>query len=102
MYRPGKDALDRHSERGGLPERSTEYMKQKKDSPQSSDKKEDKSPQQKPQFIKKKVAALSIKEASRLENIAEEQDVDSDTVRQRSRGRDMSPESERSSGCDSN
>ncbi|KAJ1114163.1 hypothetical protein NDU88_002402 [Pleurodeles waltl] len=43
-------------------------------------KKEEKSPQQNPQFKQKKVAALSIKNASTLENIAEEQDVGSDAV----------------------
>ncbi|KAJ1170796.1 hypothetical protein NDU88_002668 [Pleurodeles waltl] len=97
-----KDAPDRRGERGGLPDRRPEYVKQKKDLPQSTIKKEDRTPQQKPQFKKKKEAALSAKNASTLEKTVEEQDVGSDTVRQRSRSHDMSPESERSSGCDSN
>ncbi|XP_069089384.1 olfactory receptor 5AR1-like [Pleurodeles waltl] len=95
------DTPDRSSVREGCPGRRPEYVKQKKDSPQSSDKK-DQSPQQKPQFEKKKVAALSNKNASTLENIAEEQDMASGIVRQRSRGHNMSPESERSYGWDSN
>ncbi|KAJ1203799.1 hypothetical protein NDU88_007580 [Pleurodeles waltl] len=97
-----QDAPDRHSERGGHQDRRPEYVKQKKDSLQSTVKKEKKTPQQKPQFKKKKVAALTAKNASILENTVEEQDVDSDSVRQRSRGHNMSPESERSSGCNSN
>ncbi|KAJ1088874.1 hypothetical protein NDU88_002028 [Pleurodeles waltl] len=91
------DAPDRRSERGGHPDRRPEYVKQKKDLPQSTIKKEEKTPQ--PQFKKKKVAALSAKNVSTLENTVEEQDVGSDTVRQRSRGHNMLPESERSSGC---
>ncbi|KAJ1171709.1 hypothetical protein NDU88_003567 [Pleurodeles waltl] len=97
-----EDAPDRRSERGGRQDRRPKYVKEKKDSPQSTIKKEEKTPQQKPQFEKKKVAALTAKNASILENTVEEQDVGSDSVRQRGRGHDMSPESERSSGCDSN
>ncbi|KAJ1173165.1 hypothetical protein NDU88_005006 [Pleurodeles waltl] len=96
------DAPDRHSERVCQSEQRPDYAKQKKDSPQSLDKKEDKSPQHKPQYKKKKVAALSIKNASKFENIDEEQDLDSEIARQRGRSHDMSPESERSSGCNSN
>ncbi|KAJ1089477.1 hypothetical protein NDU88_002628 [Pleurodeles waltl] len=96
-----QDAPDRRSGRGGGQDRRPEYVKEKKDSQQSTIKKEEKTPQQKPQFKKKKVAALTAKNASILEN-TEEQDVGSDFVRQCSRGHNMPPEFERSSGYDSN
>ncbi|KAJ1180785.1 hypothetical protein NDU88_006001 [Pleurodeles waltl] len=76
-----QNAPDRCSERGGHPDRRPEYVKEKKDLPQSSIKKEEMTPQQKPQFKKKKVAALTAKNASILENTVEEQDVGSDSVR---------------------
>ncbi|KAJ1105283.1 hypothetical protein NDU88_002691 [Pleurodeles waltl] len=75
-----QDAPDRRSERGGRPDRRPEYVKQKKVSPQSTIKKEEKTPQQKPKFKKKKVAALTAKNASTLENTVDEQDVGSDSV----------------------
>ncbi|KAJ1189733.1 hypothetical protein NDU88_006475 [Pleurodeles waltl] len=97
-----RDTPDRRSERGGHQDRRLEYVKEKKDSPQSTRKKEEKTPQQKPQFKKKKVAALRVKNGSSIENAIEEQEVGSDSVRQHGRGHDMSPESEKSSGCGSN
>ncbi|KAJ1097894.1 hypothetical protein NDU88_003010 [Pleurodeles waltl] len=97
-----RDTPDRRSERGGHQDRHPEYVNEKKDSQQSTIKKEEKTPQQKPQFEKKKVAALTVKNASKIENTVEEQDVGSDSVRQCGRSHNMSPESERSSGCDSN
>ncbi|KAJ1183123.1 hypothetical protein NDU88_008293 [Pleurodeles waltl] len=96
-----QDAPDKRSERGGRQDRRPEYVKEKKDSPQSTIKKEEKTPQQKPQFKKKKVAALTVKNASGIENTVEEQEVGRDSVGQCGRGHDMSPESERSSRCDS-
>ncbi|KAJ1143305.1 hypothetical protein NDU88_009615 [Pleurodeles waltl] len=102
ISRSFQDAPDRRSERGGRQDRRPEYVKEKKDQQQTTIKKEEKTPQQKPQFKKKKVTTLTATNASILENTVEEQVVGSDSVRQRSRGHDMSPESERSSGCDSN
>ncbi|KAJ1143768.1 hypothetical protein NDU88_010072 [Pleurodeles waltl] len=85
--------MDKRSERGGSQDRCPEYVKEKKDSPQSAIKKEEKTPQQKPQIKKKKVAALTVKNASSIENTVEEQEVGRDSVGQRGRAhesRDLS------------
>ncbi|KAJ1124470.1 hypothetical protein NDU88_002931 [Pleurodeles waltl] len=100
-----QDSSEKRSERGGRSERRTEYVKPRQDSQRSakvSIKQEEKPLQQKQQFKKKKVAAISVRHAAQEESSLDEQDMGVSTVRQRGRGHNSSPESSRASGGESN
>ncbi|KAJ1091602.1 hypothetical protein NDU88_004721 [Pleurodeles waltl] len=100
-----QDSSEKRNERGGRSERRTEYEKPRPESQRSSEvsvKKEENPTQQKQQFKKKKVAAVSVRHATQEESSLEEQDMGTSTVRQRSRGHNSSPESSRASGGESN
>ncbi|KAJ1161984.1 hypothetical protein NDU88_002464 [Pleurodeles waltl] len=82
-----------------------EYVKPRQESQRSSEvsvKKEENPVQQKQQFKKKKVAAVSVRHATQEEGSFEEQELDSGTARQRGRGHNRLPESSRASGGESN
>ncbi|KAJ1155301.1 hypothetical protein NDU88_008032 [Pleurodeles waltl] len=75
-----QDSPEKHSLRS---EQRTEYVKPKKDSQHSSEvsvKEEEKLLQQKPQFKKKKVAAVNIRHATQEEGFTEEQEVGTGTA----------------------
>ncbi|KAJ1172156.1 hypothetical protein NDU88_004006 [Pleurodeles waltl] len=96
-----QDSAEKRNERGGPSERRIEYVKPRQESQRSSEvsvKKEEKPIQQKQQFKKKKVAAVSVRHATQEEGSLEEQDMSSSTARQRGRGHNSSPESSRASG----
>ncbi|KAJ1164321.1 hypothetical protein NDU88_004761 [Pleurodeles waltl] len=100
-----QDSSEKRSERGGRSEQRTEYVKPRQDSQRSAEvsiKQEEKPLQQKQQFKKKKVAAISVRHAAQEESSLDEQDVGVSTVRQRGRGHNSSPESSRASGGESN
>ncbi|KAJ1124468.1 hypothetical protein NDU88_002929 [Pleurodeles waltl] len=99
------DSSEKRSERGGRSEPRTEYVKPRQDSQRSAEvsiKQEEKPLQQKQQFKKKKVAAVSVRHAAQEESSLDEQDMGVSTVRQRGRGHNSSPESSRASGGESN
>ncbi|KAJ1169906.1 hypothetical protein NDU88_001794 [Pleurodeles waltl] len=100
-----QDSSEKRSETGGRSEWRTEYVKPRQESQRSTEvsvKKEEKPIQQKQQFKKKKVAAVSVRHATQEESSLEEQDLGVSTVRQRGRGHNSSPESYRTSGGESN
>ncbi|KAJ1136271.1 hypothetical protein NDU88_002688 [Pleurodeles waltl] len=100
-----QDSSEKRSERGGRSERRTEYVKPRQDSQRSAEvsvKQEEKPLQQKQQFKKKKVAAVSVRHAAQEESSLDEQGMGVSTVRQRGRGHNSSPESSRASGGESN
>ncbi|KAJ1189034.1 hypothetical protein NDU88_005786 [Pleurodeles waltl] len=100
-----QDSSEKRSERGGRSERRTEYVKPRQESQRSTEvsvKQEEKPLQQKQQFKKKKVAAVSVRHAAQEESSLDEQDMGVGTVRQRGRGHNSSPESSRPSGGESN
>ncbi|KAJ1157183.1 hypothetical protein NDU88_009898 [Pleurodeles waltl] len=100
-----QESLEKRIERGGRSEWRTEYVKPRQESLRSTEvsvKQEEKPIQQKQQFKKKKVAAVSIRHATQEESSLEEQDMGVGTVRQRGRGHNSSPESSRASGGESN
>ncbi|KAJ1216668.1 hypothetical protein NDU88_004269 [Pleurodeles waltl] len=100
-----QDSSEKRNERGGRSERRTEYVKPRQESHRSTEvsvKQEEKPIQQKQQFKKKKVAAVSIRHATQEESSLEEQYMGVGTVRQRGRGHNSSPESSRASGGESN
>ncbi|KAJ1191472.1 hypothetical protein NDU88_000788 [Pleurodeles waltl] len=100
-----QDSSEKRNERDGRSERRTEYVKPRQESQRFSEvsvKKEEKPVQQKQQFKKKKVAAVSVRHATQEEGPLEEQELGSSTARQRGRGHNSSPESSRASGGESN
>ncbi|KAJ1214187.1 hypothetical protein NDU88_001813 [Pleurodeles waltl] len=100
-----QDSSEKRNERGGRSEQRTEYVKPRQESHRSSEvsvKKEEKPIQQKQQFKKKKVAAVSVRHATQEEGSLEEEDMGTSTARQCSRGQNSSPESSRASGGESN
>ncbi|KAJ1159637.1 hypothetical protein NDU88_000143 [Pleurodeles waltl] len=100
-----QDSLEKRNERGGRSERRTEYVKPRQESQRSSEvsvKKEEKLIQQKQQFEKKTVAAVSVRHATQEESFLEEQDMGTSIARQRGRGHNSSPESSRVSGGERN
>ncbi|KAJ1129582.1 hypothetical protein NDU88_007949 [Pleurodeles waltl] len=99
------DSSEKRNERDGRSERRTEYVKPRQESQRSSEvsvKKEEKPVQQKQQFKKKKVAAVSVRHATQVEGPLEEQELGSTIARQRGRGHNRLPESSRASGGESN